>query len=253
MRIACAARRNEHDRSHVTNDRDPILRGTAAAPARSPAPPTDGVSSYVGRMDPDSVYADDPFRRQCLELALRCKGGDMDAFQQLIEATQGRVQRVLKSVIVCDRDILEDMLQEVFLRVWKALPRFEGDNLIAWIHTVATNVAITELRQRKAQKRAQKTVSIDAPMAGTEDLKLDPASREREPSDLSGQHEFASRVRTAVLELPEEFRLPVVLRDLEGMSYDEVAEALSLPGGTVRSRIHRGRCMLQVMLQGFLP
>ena len=84
-------------------------------------------------------------------------------------------------------------------------------------------------------------------------MTLDPASREREPSDLSGQREFASRVRAAVLELPEEFRLPVVLRDLEGMSYDEVAETLSLPGGTVRSRIHRGRCMLQEMLQGFLP
>ena len=72
-------------------------------------------------------------------------------------------------------------------------------------------------------------------------------------SDRDARPVTATRVRAAVLELPEEFRLPVVLRDLEGMSYDEVAETLSLPGGTVRSRIHRGRCMLQEMLQGFLP
>ncbi|MGE3174019.1 MAG: RNA polymerase sigma factor [Planctomycetota bacterium] len=232
-------------RSSVTADQ-PKQPGTAPEAPRSP-PPLHVVRSpqtapVAGEREPEH------------EWAARARRGDMDAFRQLIEAFQDRVYRVVVSVLRCDKATAEDLSQEVFLRVWKGLPGFDGSSrLFAWIHTIATNVAITEYRRRRAQKRARRTLSIDAPIAGTDDLFLDPVGGERDPGDLSHQRDFLARVRACVHELPEEFRDAVVLRDLEGMSYEEIATALNLAGGTVRSRIHRGRLLLQQMLQEFEP
>lgn len=237
----------------MTAEREPLPQGTGPRGLRSAAPSRAGMSPSRRFVAEDAAAEPDEEARRCLELLRRSQKGDIDAFRELIQATQGRVFRVVRSVVHCDRAAAEDLVQETFVRVWKALPRFQGERALPWIHTVATNVAITEWRHRRAEKRAKKTLSIDATIAGTDDLTIEPVSRERRPDDLSGQREFGARVRDAVLQLPDEFRLPVVLRDLEGMSYEEVAEALSLPGGTVRSRIHRGRCMLQQLLQGFLP
>ena len=140
------------------------------------------------------------------------------------------------------------------MRVWRGLSSFDGNSRFhAWIHTIATNVAITEYRKRRSLKRAQRTLSLDAPIAGTNDLYLDPSGRERDPGDRADHREFDARVRAAVHQLPDEFRDPVVLRDLEGLSYDEIGRILELPAGTVRSKIHRGRLLLQEMLRGFQP
>ncbi len=237
----------------VTTDREPLPRGTAPAGLRS-ADALQRAQTSKGRASADeTVSAEDALRQECIRLVLQAQQGDQDAFQKFVEITQNRISRVVRSVVHCDRIAAEDLVQEVFVRVWKALPRFRGESVLPWIHAVATNVAISEWRQQRAQKRAHKPLSIDAPIAGTDDLRIEPPSRERMPDDLSGQREFAAKVRSMVLELPDEFRLPLVLRELEGMSYEEVAVALSLPGGTVRSRIHRARCMLQQMLQGFEP
>jgi RNA polymerase sigma-70 factor (ECF subfamily) len=202
--------------------------------------------------DPEPVRGgldDDPAR----ELAFRAQRGDVEAFRGLIEAYQDRIFRVVTSVLHCDRATAEDLCQEVFLRVHKGLPGFDGSaRLTAWVHTIATNVAITEYRRRRTQKRNRRTLSLDAPVAGTDDLFLDPAGRERDPGDRAHQQEFVERVRNCVRELPDEFRVAVVMRDMEGLSYEEIAVTLDLPPGTVRSRIHRGRLQLQEMLKGFV-
>lgn len=237
----------------MTADREPLPHGTGPRGLRSAAPSRPGMSPSRAVVAEDAAREPDEEARRCLEWLRQSQQGDLDAFRKLIQATQSRVFRVVRSVVHCDRAAAEDLVQETYVRVWKALPRFQGERVLSWIHTVATNVAITEWRHRRAEKRAKKTLSIDATIAGTDDLTIEPVSKERLPEDISGQREFGARVRDAVLRLPEEFRVPVVLRDLEGMSYEEVATALSLPPGTVRSRIHRGRCMLQQMLQGFLP
>lgn len=222
------------------------LHGTSPSAPRSPVASTGARPHLAAGTGPD------PRDQASIDAAL-AKTGDTDAFRRIIEAFQDRVFRVVIAVLHCDRSAAEDVCQEVFLRVWKGLPSFDGQNVHAWIHTIATNHAITEYRARRAQKRAQKPLSIDAPIAGTDDLFLDPKSRERDPGDLSHQREFHVHVRAAVRELPDEFRDPVVLRDLEGLSYEQIGEILSLPPGTVRSRIHRGRLLLQQMLQGFQP
>lgn len=177
--------------------------------------------------------------------------GDMDAFRALIEQFSDRVMRVIVNVMHCDRSMAEDLCQETFLRVHGGLATFDGRNFGGWLATIATNVAISELRRRRAQKRGQRTLSLDAPIAGTDDLYLDPPGREADPAQRAHDREFAARVRAAVRDLPEEFRVPVVLRDLDGLSYEDIAAVLGVPPGTVRSRIHRGRLLLQEQLKGF--
>lgn len=185
---------------------------------------------------------------------LRAQQGDVDAFRTLVEMFQNRVMRVMVSVLHCDRAIGEDLSQEVFMRVHKGLPGFDGQvRFAAWLHTISMNVAISEYRRRRAQKRDRRTFSIDAPVRGTDDLYLTPSGHERDPSDTANQKEFLAKVRSCVQELPDEYREAVVLRDMESLSYEEIALALSLPMGTVRSRIHRGRLLLQHKLKEYRP
>ncbi|MEO6594883.1 MAG: sigma-70 family RNA polymerase sigma factor [Planctomycetota bacterium] len=196
----------------------------------------------------DDAAEFDPAR----EPMLRAQQGDMDAFRTLLEMFTDRVMRVMTSVLHCDRSMAEDLVQEVFLRVHKGLPGFDGQvRFVAWLHTIAMNVAITEYRRRRAQKRNRRTLSIDAPLHGTDDLYITPTGREVDPGEKAHQHEFLARVRACVRKLPDEFREAVVLRDMESLSYEEIASVLDLPIGTVRSRIHRGRVQLQGMLKRF--
>lgn len=140
------------------------------------------------------------------------------------------------------------------MRVHKGLPGFDGQvRFAAWLHTISMNVAISEYRRRRAQKRDRRTLSIDVPLAGTDDLFLTPPGSERDPADNAQQKEFLAKVRESVQELPDEYREAVVLRDMESLSYEEIAVALELPMGTVRSRIHRGRLLLQQKLREFRP
>lgn len=200
-----------------------------------------------------ATTADEPTEDPARDAMLRAQRGDLDAFRELVEMFQDRVFRVVTSVLRCDRATAEDLSQEVFLRVHKGLPGFDGQaRFCTWLHTIAMNVAISEYRKRRAQKRDRRTFSIDAPLAGTDDLFFTPESREVEPGERSHQQEFLARVRACVQQLPDEFRQAVILRDMEGLAYEEVSEVLGVPPGTVRSRIHRGRVLLQQMLRGFV-
>ena len=140
------------------------------------------------------------------------------------------------------------------MRVHKGIRGFDGQvRFVTWLHTISMNVAITEYRRRRAQKRDRRTLSIDAPVQGTDDLYLTPAGHEQDPGEKAHQRDFLARVRACVRNLPDEFREAVVLRDMESLSYEEIASVLDLPIGTVRSRIHRGRLLLQGMLKEFAP
>ena len=223
------------------------MKGTPAEPPRLLADPAP-VPVVGDQSRPPEVV--DPAR----ELMLSAQDGDPDAFRGLVEMFQDRVMRVMVSVLRCDRAMAEDLCQETFLRVHKGLPSFDGQvRFVTWLHTIAMNVAISEYRRRHASKRNRKTWSLDAPVAGTDDYYIQPAGREVEPAERAGQHEFLARVRQCVRELPDEFRAAVVMRDMESLSYEEISEVLDVPPGTVRSRIHRGRLLLQKMLREFAP
>ncbi|MFM1873619.1 MAG: polymerase sigma factor SigW [Planctomycetota bacterium] len=213
-------------------------------------PAMPGATATTTGGSPGGDAADDPARAAMLA----AQRGDLTAFGRLVAMFTDRVMRVMTSMLRCDRATAEDLCQEVFLRVYRGLPSFDGGVRFAvWMHKIARNVAIGEYRKRRAQKRGKTTVSLDAPLPGSDDLHLNPAGREVDPATQVQHGEFLAKVRSCVAALPDEFREPVVLRDLEDLSYDEIAEVLDLPPGTVRSRIHRGRLLLQQMLQEFAP
>ncbi len=189
-----------------------------------------------------------------VEIVSRAREGDRDAFRLLVEQHQDRVFRVAMRVLRCDRHVAEDICQEVFFRAYRGLQGFDGAVRFGiWLHTIAMNTSISEYRKRRTLKRNRLTLSIDAPIAGTDDLTIEPPSRERRPEERADHREFATAVRAAVAELPDEFREAVMLRDMQGKSYEEIAEILDVPAGTVRSRIHRGRLQLQEKLREFKP
>lgn len=233
----------------MTAEKKPIVEGTTGRPQRLVLSSVPAGAREVSRLAAEATADEaDPAR----EPMLAARAGDANAFRVLVEMFQDRVMRVMVSVLHCDRGLAEDLSQEVFMRVHRGLPEFDGQSrFVAWLHTIAMNVAISEYRRRRTQKRDRRTVSIDAPIAGTEDLYVTPAGREVDPGERAHHHEFLARVRACVQQLPDEFRAAVVLRDMESLSYEEIGAALELPIGTVRSRIHRGRLLLQEMLRGF--
>ena len=223
---------------------NPKLQGTLPTQSRpwlpdAPSPPPAAGSAPI--LGPDPIVT-------------RAQNGDRDAFRILVEENQQRIFSLVMRVLRCDRDTAADLSQEVFLRVFRGLPTFDGSaRFHAWMHAIAMNVCITEYRRKRTQKRGKWTFSLDAPIGGTDDLYIDPPSRERDPSDRAQHSEIARKVRAAMGELPEEFREAVLLRDLQNLSYEEIAEILKVPPGTVRSRIHRGRLLLQSKLEELRP
>lgn len=140
----------------------------------------------------------------------------------------------------------EDLVQETMLKAYRAYDTFqEGTNLKAWLYRILTNTYIN--RYRKAQRRPTET-----DLGEVEDLYLyrrlgseDTADMARSAEDQLMEGLVESDIKEAVESLPEHFRLPVLLADLEGFSYKEIAEILEIPIGTVMSRLHRGRKQLQ--------
>ena len=146
----------------------------------------------------------------------------------------------------------EDLVQETFLKAYRAYHTFEeGTNLKAWLYRILTNTYINKYR-----KEARRPSEVD--LGSVEDLYLyrrigseesAEAARTTEDRVLDGLVE--SDIKKAVEDLPENFRLPVLLADLEGFSYKEIAEILDVPIGTVMSRLHRGRKAMQKSLWEF--
>jgi RNA polymerase sigma-70 factor (ECF subfamily) len=146
----------------------------------------------------------------------------------------------------------EDLVQETMLKAYRAYDTFtEGTNLKAWLYRILTNTYIN--RYRKAQRRPTET-----DLGEVEDLYLYRRLGSEDTADVSRSAEdqlldglVESDIKEAVEALPEHFRLPVLLADLEGFSYKEIAEILDIPIGTVMSRLHRGRKQLQRALWEF--
>lgn len=215
------------------------MPGGRLPPAFEVEPVAEPPQSQPEPVDPD------------VERAMR---GDHDAFRNLVERHQKRIFGLVLRMLRCDRDTAADLTQEVFLRMFRGLPGFDGSSrFVAWIHKITVNLCISEYRRRRAGKRAGLTLSLDAPLAGTDDLRLDPPGRERQPHERIHDGDARRAVEAAVADLPEEFRHAVLLRDLQGLSYEEIGEILDVPPGTVRSRIHRGRLILQQRLEAFRP
>jgi RNA polymerase sigma-70 factor (ECF subfamily) len=199
----------------------------------------------------------EPYRLKKLELAElsdedvmeRCALGSEAAFRALVQRFRTRIMNLVCRFI-SDRDRAEEISQEVFLRVFRNRERYrKSGKFSTWIFTIAVNLTKNEIRSRV---RHRGTVSLDAMEEETGGQGLPfPDANPLPDADL-GAREIQERVAEALRRLPPRYREAVVLRDIEGLSYEEVGEILKIPGGTVRSRINRARLMLKERLKPHL-
>ncbi len=186
------------------------------------------------------------------DLVGRAQAGDREAFDTLLLRHQDTIfNAVLK--LVGDHHRALDVAQEVFLRAFRALGRFKGDSAFStWLYRIALNLCATE-RARRRRPLEARMLSLDAPSPADGDGRrpdLEPEDRRgSNPGDDVMSVECHEHVQRAIDSLEEEFRSVVVLRDLCDLSYEEMAEILGCPIGTVRSRLHRARLRLEEALR----
>jgi RNA polymerase sigma-70 factor (ECF subfamily) len=191
----------------------------------------------------------EPAVRSDEDLMALVMGGSETAFESLVDRYSGRVLNVVYRYIG-DRQRSEDITQEVFLRVHLHRLRYRpGGRFSAWLFTIAANLAKNEIRSRV---RHRGTMSLDQLTEVSGDAELVELDRAESPEHWAEQAELQEAVAAAVAELPDPYREAVVLRDLNGMSYEEIAEILGVPGGTVRSRINRARHLLKKKLLPYI-
>jgi RNA polymerase sigma-70 factor (ECF subfamily) len=176
------------------------------------------------------------------ELILHSKDGNLDAFNQLVERYQQPVYNIALRMLGTPQDA-EDTTQEVFVQAWKALHSFRGTNFKAWLFRIASNSCTDVLRS----KRGRKTDSLDAIFPEYNPL---PSSTES-PEEHVLKEEVVQLIARQLLYLSEDQRLVITLADLQGLSYEEVAQITNTSLGTVKSRLNRGRANLRDLLSKY--
>src|SRR3989449_21126 len=176
------------------------------------------------------------------DLMARVAEEDERAFSELVRRFQGRVTNLVSRVLN-DREASEDLAQEVFVRVFVHRRNYRrGSKFSTWLFTIAANLAKNEIRRRM---RRRNWFSLDA----LQEILGDSSSHLADPTEGKEQsmqrEQLKQAVGRAIASVPEKYRLALVLRDIEGFPYEEIGEMLSIPGGTVRSRINRARGILK--------
>jgi len=182
------------------------------------------------------------------DLVAKVQQGDKKAFDLLVLKYQQKVANIVSRYIRDPHESL-DVTQEAFIKAYRALPGFRGDSAFyTWLYRIAINTAKNYL---VAQKRRPPSSDVDAEMAAQIDVgeKLKDRSS---PESIALRDEIAETVRQAIDDLPDELKTAITLRELEGMSYEEIANAMSCPIGTVRSRIFRAREAIDSKLEPLL-
>lgn len=183
--------------------------------------------------------ADKPLDTDAM-LVERTVAGDQKAYELLVIKYQRRIQRLIGRM-VRDVDLVEDIAQETFIRAYRALAQFRGDaQFYTWLYRIAVNTAKKALMELKRDPTVSENSFKSADDDETSPLENELTSSET-PEALLASKEIAEMVNAAMEALPEELRQAITLREIEGLSYEEIAEVMSCPIGTVRSRIFRAR------------
>jgi RNA polymerase sigma-70 factor, ECF subfamily len=176
----------------------------------------------------------------------KCRAGDVAAFEPLVEKYRQRVWRLAYNVLR-DREEAWDVAQEAFIKAYQALPSFRGQSAFyTWLYRITMNVAADRARSRAAQGRAFGTERV--PEEDWERVITDPNPAEASPADAASRREERQKIMRALDQLSEDHRRIIMLGDLEGLSYREIAETLEIPMGTVMSRLHNARKRLRDVL-----
>ncbi len=189
----------------------------------------------------------DTRNQQDIYLVKRTLSGDDEAFSRLVDCYKNGVFRLVYHKIPFKGDV-EDLAQEVFLRVYKSLKRFDQNRKFStWLYTIANNLCIDYLRRKRLQ-----SVSLDAPLFptnGEKEVKLEIPDETNDPELVFQRTSEQIMVLKAIEKLPEQYSLVIKLRHIKGYSYEEIAQILDMPLGTIKSRIYRARNELRKILQ----
>jgi RNA polymerase sigma-70 factor (ECF subfamily) len=177
-------------------------------------------------------------------LVQRTLAGEQKAFEMLVVKYQRRVERLIGRM-VRDSDLVQDIAQETFIRAYRALAQFRGDaQFYTWLYRIAVNTAKKQLMELKRDplvfQSQLKSGDDDETSSSERELNVGAVDTET-PEAVLASKEIAEAVNAVMDALPEELRLAISLREIEGLSYEEIAQALECPIGTVRSRIFRAR------------
>lgn len=187
-----------------------------------------------------SPHADSPADTDQV-LVQRALAGEVRAFELLVIKYQRRIERLIGRM-VRDVDLIEDIAQETFIRAYRALGQFRGDaQFYTWLYRIAVNTAkkaLVDMRRDPLVMQAMSKTNEDEEETSSVETEL---TNVETPETVLAAKEIAITVNQAMEALPEELRQAVVLREIEGLSYEEIAEMMNCPIGTVRSRIFRAR------------
>lgn len=177
-------------------------------------------------------------------LVQRVQGGDRRAFDLLVLRYQQRIVKLIMRY-VHDPSEAQDVAQEAFIKAYRALPRFRGDSaFFTWLYRIAINTAKNYLLMLQ-----RRPVSFDPDLQDPENHEIASRLRDEEsPEGIALQVELGQTVAGAIAVLPEELRNAIMLREIDGLSYEEIAQAMDCPVGTVRSRIFRARAAIDASI-----
>ncbi len=186
------------------------------------------------------------------ELVIACQAGNKEAMEFLVKKHQRSVSSLLYQ-LAPDWSDTSDLSQEVFIRVYRGIHSLRNPKTFrSWLNQIVINLFYDELRRRP---RRLPTISIDAPIesdSGESDFVREIPDPSMKPDEVSLSQELNSVITKAMSQLPEQFRTAIVLREIKGLSYEEIAESIGCELGTVKSRIARARGRLQEILSPYL-
>jgi RNA polymerase sigma-70 factor (ECF subfamily) len=185
------------------------------------------------------------------ELMMMAKEGSEEAFAMVVDRHKVGVTGFIFRMLGNHEDAV-DLAQESFVRVFVAIERYRSDHAFStYLYRIASNLAISELRKRK-RRRLMSLIWLRSGEDADEEYEIPIPSSDRGPENDVLDDERKSVIEKAISSLPETYRAPVILRDINDLSYEEIAATLGLGIGTTKSRISRGRAMLRERLKGYI-